>query len=148
MDTTVRAPAGSTPPVGADTPVRKHASDCPVEELLAFLGHRWNALILWHLQTGPKRHGELVERLAGVTPKVLTERLDGLEQRRIVSREILAGFPRRVLYALTPRGRSLVLVLDRLEAWSKADGSPSAATWPGSRRGSSCRRLRVPRLPP
>jgi DNA-binding HxlR family transcriptional regulator len=100
--------------------VRKHASDCPVEELLAFLGHRWNALILWHLQTGPKRHGELVESLAGVTSKVLTERLEGLEHRRLVSREIIAGFPRGVLYALSARGRSLVLVLDHLEAWSKS----------------------------
>lgn len=117
MDRTAENPAA---PAGIDTPAPKHASECPVEEWLAFLGHRWNALILWHLQTGPKRHGELVGRLAGITPKVLTERLDGLEQRGLVSRELLASFPRGVLYTLSARGRSRVLVLDRLEMWAKA----------------------------
>lgn len=117
MDRTAESPAA---PAGIDTPAPKHASECPVEEWLAFLGHRWNALILWHLQTGPKRHGELVGCLAGITPKVLTERLDGLEQRGLVSRELLASFPRGVLYTLSARGRSLVLVLDRLEMWAKA----------------------------
>lgn len=117
MDRTAENPAA---PAGIDTPAAKHASECPVEEWLAFLGHRWNALILWHLQTGPKRHGELVGCLAGITPKVLTERLDGLEQRSLVSRELLASFPRGVLYTLSARGRSLVLVLDQLEVWAKA----------------------------
>jgi DNA-binding HxlR family transcriptional regulator len=117
MDRTAENPAA---PAGIDTPAAKHASECPVEEWLAFLGHRWNALILWHLQTGPKRQGELVGRLAGIRPKVLTERLDGLEQRGLVSRELLASFPRGVLYTLSARGQSLVLVLDRLEMWAKA----------------------------
>ncbi|RRH87294.1 hypothetical protein EH244_17510 [Variovorax beijingensis] len=67
-----------------------------------------------------KRHGELVGCLTGSTPKVLTERLDGLEQRGLVSRELLPSFPRGVLYTLSARGRSLVLVLDRLEMWAKA----------------------------
>jgi DNA-binding HxlR family transcriptional regulator len=120
MDRTAENPAA---PAGIDTPAAKHASECPVEEWLAFLGHRWNALILWHLQTGPKRHGELVGCLAGIRPKVLTERLDGLEQRGLVSRELLASFPRGVLYTLSARGRSLVLVLDRLEMWAKAGRS-------------------------
>ncbi|AGU49871.1 transcriptional regulator, HxlR family [Variovorax paradoxus B4] len=116
MDRTAETPAA---PAGIDTPAAKHASECPVEEWLAFLGHCWNALILWHLQTGPKRHGELVGCLAGITPKVLTERLDGLEQRGLVSRELLASFPRGVLYTLSARGRSLALVLHQLEVWAK-----------------------------
>ena len=116
MDRTAENPAA---PAGIDTPAAKHASECPVEEWLAFLGHRWNAMILWHLQTGPKRHGELVGCLAGITPKVLTERLDGLEQRGLVSRELLASFPRGVLYTLSTRGQSLILVLDQLEVWAK-----------------------------
>ena len=120
MDRTAQTPTKSTVPPVADLPVRKHASECPVEEWLSFLGHRWNALVLWHLQTGPKRHRELVECLAGITPKVLTERLDGLAQRGLVSRELLASFPRGVRYTLSARGWSLVTVLDKLEEWSKA----------------------------
>lgn len=124
MDRTAENPAA---PAGIDTPAAKHASECPVEEWLAFLGHRWNALILWHLQTGPKRHGELVGGLAGITPKVLTERLDGLEQRGLVSRDLLASFPRGVLYTLSARGQSLISVLDRLEMWAKAGAAHEPA---------------------
>jgi DNA-binding HxlR family transcriptional regulator len=124
MDRTAENPAA---PAGIDTPAAKHASECPVEEWLAFLGHRWNALILWHLQTGPKRHGELVGCLAGITPKVLTERLDGLEQRGLVSRDLLASFPRGVLYTLSARGQSLISVLDRLEMWAKAGAAHEPA---------------------
>ncbi len=42
-----------------DEPTARHASAYPVEDWLAFLGHCWNALVLWHLQDGAKQHGEL-----------------------------------------------------------------------------------------
>ncbi len=49
------------------------AAACPVEDWLAFLGHRWNALVLWHLRAGPLRHGALQALLPGITAKVLGE---------------------------------------------------------------------------
>lgn len=54
-----------------DQPEPRHPADCPVEAWLAFLGHRWNALVLWHLQGGAKRHNELAALLSGIAPKVL-----------------------------------------------------------------------------
>lgn len=102
-----------------DRPEPRHAEDCPVEDWLAFLGHRWNALILWHLQGGIRRHGDLAGLLTGITPKVLSERLAGLEARGLVTRTEIAVFPRAVAYDLTPRGRDLVGILDRLELWTK-----------------------------
>lgn len=96
-------------------PVRPQA--CPVEDWLAFLGHRWNALILWHLRAGPLRHRELVAVLPQVTPKVLGDRLAALGARGLVTREGgAAGAPRR--YAITPGGLGLLAVLDQLEQWS------------------------------
>jgi DNA-binding HxlR family transcriptional regulator len=103
-----------------DAPVPLHASECPVEKWLAFLGHRWNALILWHLKQGPLRHSQLAELLVGVTPKVLTERLCALEGAGVISRRLGPGFPRTTTYALTDRGMSLGTILDALEAWAKA----------------------------
>ncbi|WP_313015342.1 helix-turn-helix domain-containing protein [Brevundimonas sp.] len=100
-----------------DIPQPKRPDDCPVEDWLAFLGHRWNALILWHLNTGEKRHGDLMALLPGVSPKVLSERLEGLERRELVARHPLRSFPRGVIYSLTPRGSSLVAVLNQLEVW-------------------------------
>lgn len=110
--------------VSLDRPSPRHALDCPVEDWLAFLGHRWNASILWHLQGGSKRYAELAALLTGITPKVLTERLEGLEARGLIVRLPIATFPRGVSYALSRRGEELIAILDRLELWSKeAEGS-------------------------
>lgn len=104
-----------------DTPALRRPSQCPVEDWLGFLGHRWNALLLWHLSSGAKRHGELMACLPGMTPKVMTERLDGLEKRGLVSKLLLTTFPRGVRYALTERGEQLVGILDQIEIWSKLE---------------------------
>jgi DNA-binding HxlR family transcriptional regulator len=102
--------------------VPRRPAECPVEDWLAFLGHRWNALVLWHLSAGPLRHRELQARLPGVTAKVLGERLEGLEGRGLVVRTEEATFPRTVRYALTPAARALVGVLDQLEPWAGTHG--------------------------
>ncbi|MDH7796181.1 MULTISPECIES: helix-turn-helix domain-containing protein [unclassified Beijerinckia] len=102
-----------------DRPEPRRPDNCPVEDWLAFLGHRWNALILWHLQGGAKRHGELSAVLPAIAPKVLTERLDGLEKRGLITRTALASFPRSVSYSLSAAGRDLVGILDQIELWSR-----------------------------
>jgi DNA-binding HxlR family transcriptional regulator len=91
----------------------------PLERWLTFLGHRWNALVLWHLKAGPLRHGQLTTVLVGITPKVLAERLAALEDAGLVLRLQGPGFPRTTTYALTDRGVSLVAILDTLELWAK-----------------------------
>ncbi len=103
-----------------DTPMPRAAHDCPVENWLTFFGHRWNALVLWHLAPGAKRHGELMAALPGVTAKVLSERLVGLERHRLVSRSVANTFPRTVHYSLTARGHELVGIFNQIELWSKA----------------------------
>lgn len=104
-----------------DEPIARHPSECPVEAWLAFLGHRWNALLLWHLQSGAKRHGELLSRLPGVTSKVLAERLGSMEERGLIERSARATFPRVVTYELSARGARLVPILDQLEIWSRIE---------------------------
>ncbi|PLP56873.1 transcriptional regulator [Mesorhizobium loti] len=97
-------------------PAPRRPDLCPVEDWLAFLGHRWNALVLWHLSTGARRHGELMGRLPGITAKVLSERIAGLMQRGLIERDAVSTFPRGVVYALSDGGRQLVAILDRFEA--------------------------------
>jgi DNA-binding HxlR family transcriptional regulator len=92
------------------------ASECSVEAWLAFLGHRWNALILYHLQQGPKRFGGILECLPKMTSKVLTERLVQLERWGLIFRPDGArGEP----YQLTPKGQELMPILHGLEVWSR-----------------------------
>lgn len=102
-----------------DRPSPRRPAECPVEDWIVFLGHRWNALILWHLNGGAKRHGELAALLPGITPKVLTERLEGLERRGLVARSPIAAFPRGVSYAISSRGKDLIAILDQIEVWAK-----------------------------
>ena len=105
-----------------DLPVPRPAVDCPVEDWLAFLGHRWNAGILWHLSVAPLRFNALAAQLPGITPKVLTERLQGLEGRGLVVRSIARSFPRSVTYVLTAAGRDVIGIVSLLEPWSKRLG--------------------------
>jgi len=102
-----------------ERPTPRHASACPVEEIAAMLGHRWTALVLWHLSTGSKRFGELQRCLPGVTRKVLAERLATLIDHGVVTRSQAASFPRQVTYQLSGRGRGLVSILDQIEDWAR-----------------------------
>lgn len=67
-----------------DMPAPVRPERCPVEDWLGFLGHRWNALLLWHLQERPMKHQDLLAALPGITAKVLSERLKALQERGLV----------------------------------------------------------------
>lgn len=110
-----------------DRPSPRRPAECPVEGWIVFLGHRWNALILWHLNSGAKRHGELAAALPGITPKVLTERLEGLERRGLVVRSAVATFPRGVSYAISQRGAELIAILDQIEVWARKNATTGPA---------------------
>lgn len=102
-----------------ETPATCAAITCPVEDWLSFLGHRWNAAILWQLSVAPLRFGELSARLDGITPKVLTERLQGLENRGLVTRSPRQTFPRSVSYQLTREGQEVTGIIGLLEPWAE-----------------------------
>ncbi|MEE2690394.1 MAG: helix-turn-helix domain-containing protein [Pseudomonadota bacterium] len=92
------------------------ASECSVEAWLSFLGHRWSALVLYHLSQGPKRFGEVAACLPTVSPKVLSERLAELEHRRLIER---AAPARGAAYRLTALGARLMPILNSLEVWAR-----------------------------
>lgn len=93
-------------------PLRHHA-DYPVEEWLHFLGHRWSAVLLWHLSAGTLRYTELAERLPGISAKVLSERLSGMVKYGLIIRTAGAGFPRQTDYRLSDRGLAVMRILDQ-----------------------------------
>ncbi|GAA5514980.1 HTH-type transcriptional activator HxlR [Deinococcus carri] len=90
-----------------------------MEQALGVIGHRWTALLVWHLRDGTKRHAQLAALLPRITPKVLTERLRTLEGLGAVERTVHAAVPVRVEYTLTAHGLRLGRILDELEAWGK-----------------------------
>ncbi|WP_370226042.1 winged helix-turn-helix transcriptional regulator [Pararhodobacter marinus] len=107
------------PDLPPDLPRVCRPDECLAEDWLGFLGHRWNALILWHLSDGPKRYSDLQALLPRISAKVLTERLAGMTARALVSRHETNLFPREVTYALTPRGESLRGILSDLYDWAE-----------------------------
>ena len=115
-----RSPAKSDKPLDRSPPRFEVCVEgrCPIEDTLDVIAGRWKILILWWLQAGELRFGELRRRIPSVTPKVLTQQLRQLEAEDLISREVFAQVPPKVVYALTARGHSLQPVLQSLYDWS------------------------------
>ena len=92
---------------------------CAVEVTLDFLDGKWKGVILFHLQSGTQRFGELRRRMPGVTQRMLTKQLRALEEDRLIIRKVYAEVPPRVEYCLSEIGESLRPVIDTLKAWGE-----------------------------
>ena len=105
--------------------VRTYDHFCAVARALEQVGDRWSLLVIRDLVTGPKRFTDLMERLGGITPKTLSQRLRELEAAGIVTADREPG-RREVWYRLTPAGADLGPVIDTLNWW----GLRHAWRWP------------------
>ena len=93
--------------------------NCPTRKLLDRIGDRWTVLIIGTLQHGPRRFGELKTRVDGISQKMLTQTLRGLEEDGLVTRTVTPQIPPRVDYELTDLGRTLIAPLTGLEEWAR-----------------------------
>src|SRR2546430_8628493 len=96
--------------------VRTYDHFCAVARALERVGDRWTLLVVRDLLTGPKRFTDLMDRMAGITPKTLTQRLRDLEADGLVDVDRVAG-RREVWYRLSPAGEDLGPALDELLLW-------------------------------
>ncbi|MEU0659550.1 winged helix-turn-helix transcriptional regulator [Streptomyces lavendulocolor] len=97
-------------------------ADCRARLAFDLLSNTWNAVLIWVLREGPKRPGELRERIGGISPKVLTETLRRLEFNGLVTRTAYGEVPPRVEYELTALGETLLGPIDALGAWAFEHG--------------------------
>jgi DNA-binding HxlR family transcriptional regulator len=105
--------------------VRTYDHFCLVARTLERVGDRWSLLVIRDLLTGAKRFTDLMDRLGGITPKTLSQRLRELEDTGIVAADREPG-RREVRYRLTPAGVELGPVIDGLNWW----GLQHAWRWP------------------
>jgi len=105
--------------------VRTYDHFCAVARALEQVGDRWSLLVIRDLVTGPKRFTDLIDRLGGITPKTLSQRVHELEDRGIVTADRKPG-RREVWYRLSPSGADLAPVIDGLSWW----GLRHAWRWP------------------
>jgi DNA-binding HxlR family transcriptional regulator len=90
---------------------------CPSRVVLSVIGNKWSMLLLCTLRQGPVRTGVLKREIGGISQKMLTQTLRGLERFGVVQRIDYAEVPPRVEYRLTRLGRSLSDVVLELEEW-------------------------------
>ena len=87
-------------------------------EVISLVGDKWSVHIVMLLGTGTKRFMEIKRAVDGVSQKMLTVTLRGLERDGYVSRTVYATVPPKVEYALTDLGRELLVPLQALGAWA------------------------------
>jgi DNA-binding HxlR family transcriptional regulator len=105
-----------------------YSAACPSRTILDRIGDRWTVLVVGALAITPMRFSELARRIDGVSQKMLTQTLRGLERDGLVTRTVFAEVPPRVVYELTPTGRTLIGPLSTLDAWAREHiGSIEAA---------------------
>jgi DNA-binding HxlR family transcriptional regulator len=96
-----------------------YARDCPSRQVLDRIGDTWSVLIVGTLAGGARRYTEIAQRIEGISPKMLTQTLRGLERDGLITRTVHAVVPPRVDYALTTLGHSLLDLFGALESWAE-----------------------------
>jgi len=96
------------------------SSDCrAVNGVLARVGDKWSVLIIVLLGGGPKRFNEIKRMVGGISQRMLTLTLRGLERDGLVTRTIFPTIPPRVDYELTRMGCSLRAAVEPLGIWAQ-----------------------------
>ena len=103
-------------------PPRPHADgSCrAVASVLARVGDKWSVFVIMMLIDGPQRFNELKRMIGGISQRMLTLTLRGLERDGLVTRTVFPTIPPRVDYELTDLGRGLANPVQALGQWAFA----------------------------
>jgi DNA-binding HxlR family transcriptional regulator len=93
--------------------------DCrAVASVLARVGDKWSVFVIMLLGDGPRRFNELKRMVGGISQRMLTLTLRGLERDGLVTRTVFPTIPPRVDYELTELGRGLSKPVEALGKWA------------------------------
>jgi DNA-binding HxlR family transcriptional regulator len=107
-------------PVLPSLPPGGDHSDCrAVASVLARVGDKWSVLVIMMLGDRPRRFNELKRMIGGISQRMLTLTLRGLERDGLVKRTVFPTIPPRVDYELTDLGRGLSHPVMKLGEWAK-----------------------------
>lgn len=93
-------------------------ADCPMLLLLDRVANKWAVLVIATLWKGPLRFNELKRTVGGVSQKMLSQTLRGLERDGLISRTVSPTVPVTVEYAMTPLGETLAQTMEAVRIWS------------------------------
>jgi DNA-binding HxlR family transcriptional regulator len=102
----------------AEVELEPRACDVALARAFAFLGKRWNGVLLGTLLNGPAGFAELRRAVAGISDSVLSDRLSELTGAGLIARNVEPGPPITVCYSLTTAGTALLPALEALTTWA------------------------------
>lgn len=110
---------------------------CPrFHQASELIGRRWTGAIIFVLLRSRCRFATLRAAIPDITDRMLSDRLQELEQEGIVERTVIPDTPVRVEYSLTKKGRELAAAMDAIAAWAEKwvdTPAPKAAKSPRAR---------------
>ncbi|MGG1636384.1 winged helix-turn-helix transcriptional regulator [Paenibacillus sp. NRS-1760] len=98
-------------------------SECSYSKVLEIIANKWSALVIYALEDGIIRYGEISRRIDGISKKMLTQTLRQLERDGLVQRDMTPAVPPIVEYSLTKLGESLLEPLCALKQWTRTNYS-------------------------
>jgi DNA-binding HxlR family transcriptional regulator len=98
---------------------------CPVDQFQQMISGKYKLRILWDIQKGPKRYGEIKKGLlrgregsGEIAARVLSRELKTLAALGLIDRKDYRAVPPKVEYSLTKLGKSLIPVISRMHDWA------------------------------
>ena len=92
--------------------------NCLSRQVLELIADQWTPLVIYALEEGTMRFGQLLKRIDGISKKMLTQTLRAMERNGLVQRVVYAVVPPVVEYSLTPLGQTLIEPVNVLRAWA------------------------------
>jgi len=92
---------------------------CALHEVTKLIGGKWKMPLIYTIQSGPKRFGELRKTLFPITEQMLTKQLRELESHNLIHRNDFKTIPPRVEYSLTDFGKSLSEIINQYQKFGE-----------------------------
>jgi len=91
--------------------------NCSFELAVDMFGGKWKGLVLWNLNQGTMRYGELRRAIPKITQKMLTQTLRDLEKHKLITRKVYQVIPPKVEYSITENAEKLIPILQAIQDW-------------------------------
>src|SRR5450432_2952986 len=93
-------------------------ANCLSRQVLGLIADQWTPLVIYALEDGTTRFGQLLKRIDGISKKMLTQTLRAMERNGLVQRVVYPVVPPVVEYSLTPLGQTLIEPMEALRVWA------------------------------
>lgn len=93
--------------------------NCSLAFALHLIGDKYKSLIIFHLQDGPQRSGELQKSITDISNRMFTYAIRALEKDKLVKRTVYPVTPPKVEYELTEVGKTLIPIILELDNWGQ-----------------------------